>query len=45
MFLVLLAMLPQGWVSALGDVGDMGDAGVVGVSGVLVSNWSVLIWG
>ena len=35
MFLVLLAMLPQGWVSALGDVGDMGDAGV---SGFLVSN-------
>ena len=35
MFLVLLAMLPQGWVSALGDVGDMGDAGV---SGFLVAN-------
>ena len=35
MFLVLLAMLPQGWVSAIGDVGDMGDAGV---SGFLVAN-------
>ena len=32
---MLLAMLPQGWVSALGDVGDMGDAGV---SGFFVSN-------
>ena len=37
MFLVLLAMLPQGWVSALGDVGDMGDVGDAGVSGFLVS--------
>ena len=38
MFLVLLAMLPQGWVSALGDVVDMGDVGDAGVSGFLVSN-------
>ena len=38
MFLVLLAMLPQGWVSALGDVGDVGDVGDAGVSGFLVSN-------
>ena len=35
---MLLAMLPQGWVSALGDVGDMGDVGDAGVSGFLVSN-------